>query len=66
MSSIDQRNTYLTNLSEITQTTPFISQVNMNGTFVEAKVNNPTQVELMATSALDSNSILLQCMMTVF
>ena len=49
MSSIDQRNTYLTSLSEITQTTPFISQVNMNGTFVEAKVNNPTQVELMAT-----------------
>ena len=49
MSSIDERNTYLTSLSEITQTTPFISQVNMNGTFVEAKVNNPTQVELMAT-----------------
>ncbi|MEJ6776580.1 MAG: CotH kinase family protein [Crocinitomicaceae bacterium] len=49
ISSINARNSYLSNLSEIAQTNPVISQVSMNGYFVEAMVSNPTQVELMAT-----------------
>ena len=52
MSSINERNAYLSSVSEIIQTTPYISEVNMNGTFVEATVYNPTQVELMATTSV--------------
>ena len=52
MSSINERNTYLSSVSEIIQTTPYISEVNMNGNFVEATVSNPTQVELMATTSV--------------
>ena len=52
MSSINERNAYLSSVSEIIQTTPYISEVNMNGDFVEATVYNPTQVELMATTSV--------------
>ena len=52
MSSINERNAYLSSVSEIIQTTPYISEVNMNGNFVEATVYNPTQVELMATTSV--------------
>ena len=49
MSSINARNSYLSNLSELTQISPVISEVSLNGNFVMATISNPTQVELMAT-----------------